>query len=225
MKQRFLREALQAAFVSTDKQNIHQIFAQYTVNQTRLVASYGIGITLGLILNLASVMITIVHYYSRPLRRPLNLARDPRSAAAVIYMISHNAKTRGNFKGFDRLLKYSMNNVSGQMMFRIVNGRLEIVDGARIRQPLGIPRKHPGLRLFLRALGLTEAIHLDDDWRPAILRRWTESTLLVFLACLAAALVALFLESTKTSRGIALSASTIPWCMRQAELSAKGIGS
>ena len=47
----------------------------------------------------------------------------------------------------------------------------------------------------LRSLGISEATRLDDDWRPAILRRWTGLTLIAFLACIAAALITLLVIS------------------------------
>ena len=50
----------------------------------------------------------------------------------------------------------------------------------------------------LRFLGINEATRLDDDWRPALLRRWTGSILLAFLASIAAALIALLVVSKGT---------------------------
>ena len=48
---------------------------------------------------------------------------------------------------------------------------------------------------FLHSLGISEAKRLDDDWRPALLRRWIGSMLLAFLASNAAALIALLVVS------------------------------
>lgn len=45
---------------------------------------------------------------------------------------------------------------------------------------------------FLRALGLTKATNPIDDWRPAILRRWSGLILIAFLIALAATLVTLY---------------------------------
>ncbi len=47
----------------------------------------------------------------------------------------------------------------------------------------------------LRFLGISEATRLYDDWRPALLRRWTGSIPLAFLASIAAALIALLVVS------------------------------
>ena len=47
----------------------------------------------------------------------------------------------------------------------------------------------------LRSVGISEATRLDDDWRPTILRRWTGLILIAFLACIAAALIALLVIS------------------------------
>lgn len=55
------------------------------------------------------------------------------------------------------------------------------------------PRSRVGQ--FLRSLGISEATRIDDDWRPALLRRWTGSILLAFLASIAAALIALLVVS------------------------------
>ena len=219
VKQRFFGEALQAAFVSTGKQNAQQISAQLRTAQTRLIASYGIGITLGLILILSAAMTTFIYYCSRLSRRPLNLIRDPGSAAAATLMISHDAKVRDCFKGFDKIPENSMKTILGEITFRIIDGRL-VVEGdgktktlnrtypkkeklpgnsanclPNIGSSIEIPQKRSRSSLLLRALGLSEATRLNDDWRPAILRRWTGLTLLVYLGFLAAALIALFVVS------------------------------
>ena len=51
---------------------------------------------------------------------------------------------------------------------------------------------------ILRSLGLTEASRLGEDWRPAILRRWTGMVLLAFIATLVGGLVALYVVSRTT---------------------------
>ena len=133
VKQRFFGEALQTAFVSAGKENAQQISAQLTIPQTRLSASYGIGITLGLILILSAAMIIFVYYCSRPSRRSLNLNRDPGSAAAVTLMISHDAKIRDCFRGFDKIPEDSMRTILGEIRFRMVGGRLVVDDDGKIK--------------------------------------------------------------------------------------------
>lgn len=64
-----------------------------------------------------------------------------------------------------------------------------------LEQPIDVPKRRSHFSLLFRTLGLNEATQLDDDWRPAVLRRWTGMTLLVLLACLAAALISLIVES------------------------------
>lgn len=138
VKQRFFGEAIQTAFVSTSEQDVQHISAQLTTTQIRLIASYGIGITLGLILLLSAALITFVHYCSRLSRRPLNLIRDPGSAAAVMLMISHNAEIRNRFRGFDKIPEDSMKSLLGETMFRIVDGRLVVEDDGQVKMSNGV---------------------------------------------------------------------------------------
>ena len=133
VKQRFFGEALQAAFVSTGKQNAQQISAQITTTQTRLVADYGVGITLGIILISSAAMVTFAYYCSRIQRRPLNLVRDPGSAAAMMLMLSRDANTRDCFRGFDKIPEDSMKAILGDTLFRVDDGRLFMKDDGKLK--------------------------------------------------------------------------------------------
>ena len=141
VKQRFFGEALQTAFVSSSdssEQDIQHISAQLTTTQIRLIASYSIGITLGLILLLSAALIAFVLYCSRLSRRPLNLVRDPGSAAAVMLMISHNAEIRNRFRGFDKIPEDSMKSLLGETIFRIVDGMLVVEDDGKVKTLNGV---------------------------------------------------------------------------------------
>ena len=239
VKQRFFGEALQASFVSTGTNSIERIPGQITTTQTRLIADVGIGIALGIILFLTAVMTALVYYCSRLKRRPLNLTQDPGSAAAVMKMISDDLKIRDYFRGFDKIPEDSMKTILGDIHFTMVAGRLVVVDNGKVKDlhsmsyeqyqlpsedsdanhphdiETNIELQPPRSRLqgFLQSLGLSEPNRLDDDWRPAILHRWTGLSLLAFLACLAAALIALFVisKSSGLHQSALLFQSTLTW--------------
>ena len=126
VKQRFFGEVLQAAFVSTGTGNIQRVVVQRTTTQKGLLVGYGIGIALEIILLLSVVMVILVHYYSQSRRRPLNINRDPGSAAASMLMIAHDTAIREYFKGFDKIPEDFIKISLDKTLFRIFDNKLII---------------------------------------------------------------------------------------------------
>ena len=101
IRQRFYGEALQAALVPTGTRNAQAIDGQVTAIENRLFAAYGTGIALGACLLCSSVLLLLLFFSSRSARRPLNLARDPASAASVLLM-AQGEDVRRAFHGLDQ---------------------------------------------------------------------------------------------------------------------------
>ena len=94
---------------------------------------------------------TFAYYCSRIRRTPLNLVRDPGSAAAMMLMISRDANTRDCFRGFDKIPEDSMKAILSGTLFRVVDGRLMMKDDGRLKTS-------PSVYLNQKDVGRTELI-------------------------------------------------------------------
>ena len=133
VKHRFFGESLQARLVAAGDENAQKITAQVIATKTRLAVGPWIGVTLGVIFLTSAAMIAFAFYCSRLRRRPLNLIRDPGSTAAMVSIISQDARIGDYFRGFDRLPEDSMKTILGQTMFAMVNGYLILKNDGRLK--------------------------------------------------------------------------------------------
>lgn len=122
-KQRFFGEA----FLTTiGKQSVPSFGGQISIPEERIVANLGIGVASGSILLLSAAMFTAVLFHSRLRRRPLNLARDPGSAAAIATLLANQAKTCACFEGSDRLSEILLRRTLANKRFLMRRGELVI---------------------------------------------------------------------------------------------------
>ena len=133
VKHLFFGESLQARLVAAGDKNSQKITAQIVATKTRLAVGPLIGVTLGVIFLTSAAMIAFAFYYSRLRRRPLNLIRDPGSTAAMVSIISQDARIGDCFRGFDRLPEDSMKTILGQTIFAMVNGYLILKNDGRLK--------------------------------------------------------------------------------------------
>jgi hypothetical protein len=102
VEQRFFGEGLMTAFSKAAAQGSTSTDGKIIAAKDRVVASFGIGVTMGVLFLFTSMMVVLISYYSRLSRRPLNLDRDPGSAAAMSSLLK-DAPTRSHFQGLDRV--------------------------------------------------------------------------------------------------------------------------
>lgn len=122
-KQRFFGEA----FLTTiGKQSVPSFGGQVSIPEERIVVNLGIGVALGSILLLSAAMFTAVLFHSRLRRRPLNLARDPGSAAAIATLLANQAKTCACFEGSERLSENLLRRTLVNKRFLMRRGELVI---------------------------------------------------------------------------------------------------
>ncbi|KAH0367724.1 hypothetical protein KCU65_g4438, partial [Aureobasidium melanogenum] len=77
MLQQFLGETLMEAWKQDTNRDQATLAASVITSRPRIVASQGIGITLGLLLLLSGLLTSLVYYETRLSRRPLGLDQDP----------------------------------------------------------------------------------------------------------------------------------------------------
>ena len=144
VKQRFFGEALQSTFSRLGKQNAPSFDGRISFTEQRIVVNAAIGITLGTILLFSAAMFAAVFFHTRLRRRPLNLSRDPGSAAAMTALITDNADIRACFEGSGRLSQRSMQRLLFGKTFSLESHMLSV------NQEIGqAPRSSKLLRPFL----------------------------------------------------------------------------
>jgi hypothetical protein len=144
VKQRFFGEALQSTFSKLGKQNAPSFDGQISFTEQRIVVSAGIGIALSTILLFSAAMFAAVFFHTRLRRRPLNLSRDPGSAAAMTALIADNADVRACFGESGRLSQRSMQRLLSGKTFSLDNHMLSV------NQAIGqAPKSSKLLRPFL----------------------------------------------------------------------------
>jgi uncharacterized membrane protein len=131
LQQRFLGEALLATIPKTGNNSAGVLAGTTITTKERIIAGFGFGLTLAVLLIFTSAMVLLILYYSRPSRRPLNLDRDPGSAAAVASLLSHSG-TRSYFDGLERMPAALLSNHLRNVEFELDNGSLLVAQHTRI---------------------------------------------------------------------------------------------
>lgn len=122
-KQRFFGEAF---LTTVGKQSAPSFGGQISIPEERIVVNLGTGVASGSILLLSAGMFTAVLFHSRLRRRPLNLARDPGSAAAIVSLLTNQTKTCACFEGSDRLSENLLRRTLANKRFLMRRGELVI---------------------------------------------------------------------------------------------------
>ena len=131
LQQRFLGEALLATIPKLEIDSPGALAGTTVTTEERIIAGFGFGLTLAVLLFCTSVMVLLILYYSRLSRRPLNLDRDPGSAAAVASLLSHPG-TWSYFEGLERMPAALLSNHLRYVEFELDNGRLLVSQHTRI---------------------------------------------------------------------------------------------
>ena len=132
-KQRFFGEAL---LTTVGVQSAPSSGGLVSVQLERIVVDLGIGVAIGCMLLLSTGMFAAVYFHSRLRNRPLNLARDPGSAATVASLLSYQAKTCACLEGTDRLPGNRLREALGSQKFSMRNGML-ITESTSFNQESG----------------------------------------------------------------------------------------
>lgn len=120
-KQRFFGETL---FTTVGVQSVPFSSGLVSVQLERIVVDLGIGLAIGYILLLSTGMFAAVYFHSRLRNRPLNLARDPGSAATIASLLAYQAETCACFERTDRLSGNLLREALGSQRFSMRNGML-----------------------------------------------------------------------------------------------------
>jgi hypothetical protein len=131
LQQRFLGEALLATIAKAGIDSPGVLAGTTVTTEERIIAVFGFGLTLAILLTFTSAMVLLILYYSRLSRRPLNLDRDPGSAAAVASLLSHPG-TRSYFEGLERMPAALLSNHLRNAEFELDNGSLLVAQHTRI---------------------------------------------------------------------------------------------
>ncbi|CZR68661.1 uncharacterized protein PAC_18560 [Phialocephala subalpina] len=179
--QRFFGESVLAAYGKSTPVTSPSLLGSTTKSKQRIVASFGIGATLAVILLGTSILTALVFYHSRLSRRPLNLDRDPGPAAAVTSLLKLEA-TSSHFRGLDRLPDVLIRKKLEALTFALDRGSL-MVDDRGMEQDSSKAFPPPPAKAY------------SKDWRPFVLKGWGGLSLILALASLITALSVLFAKS------------------------------
>ncbi|KAJ6020520.1 hypothetical protein N7540_006024 [Penicillium herquei] len=96
-KQRFFGEVLQAALTQNGASHIISTQGQVNTVETRVVVQAGAAIALGVLFAISFLLVLAVWWFSQLRNRPLNLKRDPATAAGAAYLIAQDLRSRSGF--------------------------------------------------------------------------------------------------------------------------------
>ncbi|TID13390.1 hypothetical protein E6O75_ATG11306 [Venturia nashicola] len=160
-----------------------KIEGQVRITERRIVAVLGIGVTIGVLFLISSILIIAIVCLTRPSTRPLNLQSDPASIAVASSLITDNARTRAAFESADLLSKEAIERQVQGGTYSLQDANLELVapHSSGTMENNDSPEE---------ALNLT-----PPDARPFVLRTWMGPLLLISLVALLVAIVALYVIS------------------------------
>lgn len=130
IKQQFLGEVLLSSFSDLPRAtnlNTKPFGASVTIQQTRLVADLGIGITIGVFFLLLAGTVASLAFLTRLSKRPPELLRDPNKASAGA-LILHQNNASACFKNLDKANLSEMDTALREHFFSMRRGKLIQVD-------------------------------------------------------------------------------------------------
>jgi hypothetical protein len=192
--QQFFGETLLDSWKQDMEQDLAASNAAVILTRTRIVASVGVGLSLGTLILLSGLMILTVLHKTRLVRRPLNLYQDPGKIESGAALLLGHSMLREKLCNTDLLLQDSVLKLDGYVL-TVVSGRLNVIALEE--------QKFSGGMLHSRALVaatthessgsiLLDRRLQDRGRRPAVLRLPVGISLIIFLSLLLTGLAVLY---------------------------------
>jgi hypothetical protein len=185
IKQRFLGEMLLDSVSQLSHDNkTRPIKASVSTNQDRLVVSGAIGIAMGLTFIALAIAAISLSLLAHPRRRPLSLRTDPSESSTAASLLQER-DTATRFKDLDRATAEEIESALRDEAFFLHDGILR--------------KMTPGIITSRRSSesSTTPELQKASDWRPFELRWAAGLPLVVYLSCIVAALIAVYVSSQK----------------------------
>ncbi|KAF1943901.1 hypothetical protein EJ02DRAFT_510651 [Clathrospora elynae] len=198
IKQRFLGEVLLSGFSDLAKVKKPTYFqGSVTEQQSRLVADFGIGITIGIFFVLLAVAAASLAFLVKLSKRPLQLHMDPNKSTTAALALSDTSAS-ACFKALDRASPTNMETVLQDQSFLMKNGKLIRLDDSSVA-PVSTTQtsSHTRYKRGWQSGRKVSPKKHDPDWRSFTLRRRSGSLLVMLLLCVTAALIAVYAVSRK----------------------------
>ncbi len=176
--------------------------------KSRLVVVFGFGITIGALLSSLGIASITILWLTRLGKRPLQLEHDPNTAMAIALLLN-GTETANCFADLDRAPTHHMETLLGSCVFFVSKGKLHRAANsppASSIQSSSQAVQKSKIRRIARRLGISEASHFGEDWRPFGLRFLFVSMLVLLLMFVIAGLVTVYVLSR--GRGLYESAFT-----------------
>ncbi|CAD0085301.1 unnamed protein product [Aureobasidium mustum] len=174
------------------------VIGKSSITERRIVASLGIGITIGSLFVISGFCIAVVAYNSRVCRRPLNLFQDPGTIAAAASTVIANDKARAIFEDSDQLSTEELILRLKAFTFSFKYGNLilgtsdrKVIHDGEILTLGDSPRESSTLTQSDQTTS-TKVIPGREDPRPAVLRSSMGLLLVTILVALLASLIVLY---------------------------------
>ena len=186
IKQRFLGDALLSTIdeMSQDNNSYGLQDGSISTEQTRLIASRGIGVVLGPIFLILSIAAASLLFLVSNGRRPLDLRMDPSKISTAASLL-RDAATTGGFNNLDRATAEEIEAALAESMFSLRDGQLLDQFGKAV------------MSTQLERASPSPERPRSTDWRPFTLRRRAGFVLTLYLSCVLAALATVYVRSKR----------------------------
>jgi Protein of unknown function (DUF3433) len=202
VKQRFFGEVLLSVMSKLEGKSTEKMPVSVSLSHTRLIANFGIAISLSILLLILAIALISLLYLTRLVRRPLQLKHDPSTATSAALAIQ-GTETSHYFEGLDRAQITQIETVLNSHTFFMRDGKLLRADDTEVKtpaltQPSTTNKRRSNKWQFLSRLRPGKAGGENEDWRPQSLHRWMGALLILFLAFIIAILIAMYSISRGT---------------------------
>jgi hypothetical protein len=201
VKQQYFGEVLVSSFsLLAQNRSTIAVPVMKTEVVSRLVVVYGFGYTIGTLLFLLAVAAIGIFWLTNLKRRPLQLEHDPNTMIAAAFMLE-GTDAAASFANLDRQPAYQIKMALKDTVYNMNAGKLSQAGPGPVAVANGMSNSitNSKRRQILRNLGITEAKHLDEDWRPWSLRLWGILLFMISLLILAVGVV-LVIQLSNRSR-------------------------
>jgi len=195
LQQRYFGEMILGALTAAKFRNIETSGGEVATLERKITATLGVGIALGVALILSGCCILGVAFFSRLHRRPLNLSNDPAAIATVASLLAHTNTVRALFKGTDSMSAKSLTAKMQHLKFSLnQNGLSASGSETTVSVETKTRKSEKDFESYPFPDTTTNFLESEKriDSRPTIMRSWVAPALLLFLASIAAGILALY---------------------------------
>lgn len=201
LQQEWLGQMLQLALSSRPASAATKVEGQIRITERRIVAVFGIGVTIGLLFLISSICLIAIVFLTRLGNRPLNLQSDPASIAVASSLIVDEARTRVRFEGADQSSAIMIDRQLRDGTYSLQNACLAVKSFTGFPSDVVENSTRYCVGLFVYPLTVLDDIpeeemkKMPQNGRPLVLRTWMGPLLFAALLGLVSAIVALYIIS------------------------------